>query len=247
MVNNLFHHGVETEEKDLSLAIALAADAKTVLDIGANIGLYAIALAGRNPTATVYAFEAAPTIYERLLRNVERSRLTNIVCVNAAAGRDERPLPIFLPVGGYSTMGTSVLDSVGGKPWWETHRDSLRCDYVSQIRMDAFAASAAPPMPVDFVKLDVERAELFVLEGFGALLSETTSIMCEVLPIEVLGAEQTERLSGLVRSAGFDIYLLDDDRLVARQAVVGDPAHLNQLFTRLAPGDLTRLTGRAVV
>ncbi len=43
----------------------------TILDFGANVGVFAIAQARSNPTARIVAIEAHPTIFEQLVANVK--------------------------------------------------------------------------------------------------------------------------------------------------------------------------------
>ncbi len=44
---------------------------KTVLDIGANEGRFAMAMAELLPQSHIFAFEPLPTVYERLCKNAE--------------------------------------------------------------------------------------------------------------------------------------------------------------------------------
>jgi FkbH-like protein/FkbM family methyltransferase len=46
-------------------------DGATVVDIGANIGMFSLFVLGRSPGARVYAFEPAPAVYELLRANCE--------------------------------------------------------------------------------------------------------------------------------------------------------------------------------
>jgi tRNA G46 methylase TrmB len=57
-------------------------DGDIVFDIGANIGLYTLYAAKRNPRCTVYAFEPAFQNFASLCRNIALNALTNVVPCN---------------------------------------------------------------------------------------------------------------------------------------------------------------------
>ncbi|MCB9507324.1 MAG: methyltransferase [Myxococcales bacterium] len=63
------------------------AGARRVLDAGAGVGVIALAIATRLPTATVVAVERQPALFERLARNIRANGLDGQV---AAALRDLR-------------------------------------------------------------------------------------------------------------------------------------------------------------
>src|SRR4051812_123923 len=57
------------------------ADEACVLDVGANIGLFAIFIQERWPDSFVYSFEPAPPLFELLQKNVARYG-SNVRCFN---------------------------------------------------------------------------------------------------------------------------------------------------------------------
>lgn len=58
-----------------------------ILDIGANIGSFAIWAIHRWPGATVYAYEPLPEIYEWLERNVEATNSAGIIPIDFGVGK----------------------------------------------------------------------------------------------------------------------------------------------------------------
>jgi FkbM family methyltransferase len=52
----------------------------TVVDVGANQGLYTLLIAGLCKPGTVYAFEPLPTLFQQLLSNVRENGVDNVVC-----------------------------------------------------------------------------------------------------------------------------------------------------------------------
>lgn len=146
----------ETRVMDL-----LAHDARVLLDIGANIGWYALRFARRLPQAVVHAFEPIPATHGWLLRNIARNGLQDRV-VPHAVGLSEHsgPTRFFVrPAGGTNASLRNVAQAEDAVP--VEGRTLTLDDWVAQ--------SGAVP---DFIKCDVEGAELLVFRGARATLTE---------------------------------------------------------------------------
>ena len=73
--NDLFWKGLKHfEATTLNLWKELAKKAKTIIDIGANTGVFSLVAGAVNPTAKIIAFEPLPDNYNKLQANV---RLNN--------------------------------------------------------------------------------------------------------------------------------------------------------------------------
>ena len=59
----------------------------TILDIGANIGLFSLFMISRFPAANIYAYEPMPPNFEYLTENVERNSATGITLENKAVDK----------------------------------------------------------------------------------------------------------------------------------------------------------------
>lgn len=123
----------------------------TVLDVGANIGGYAM-LFGQwvRPHGRVYAFEPEPELHAALERHVALNDLGGIVVPVAAAASDATGRAGFVTAGAH---GISRLSATG-------EATSL---VVNTITIDEFCdrESVRP----DLIKIDVEGAELAALRG----------------------------------------------------------------------------------
>src|SRR5262249_35521370 len=124
------------------------------LDIGANVGSYAV-LASGVCGATTWAFEPDPDTACNLKRNIAINDLDELVTVyELALGSSKGEVP--LTVG--KDTGNRVAD-VGEK--------NVRM--VGQQRLDALMGEAS--QPIIMIKLDVEGYEEEVLRGAQALLA----------------------------------------------------------------------------
>lgn len=70
------------------------------VDVGANIGYYTL-LASRlvGTAGAVFAIEASPSIFRRLVYNIIINRCANVRCLNAAAADSRGSLPLYLSPG----------------------------------------------------------------------------------------------------------------------------------------------------
>ena len=134
-------------------------DDSVCVDIGANIGLYTLAMAALARRGRVWAFEPAPGSYEFLERNIAVNGLDNVEAFNLAVAAtsgtvDFHDIPFFT-AGSFTVEGDSFLTSeVLGSSFFR----------APSVTLDEFVADHGL-RSVDFVKIDVEGGELSVLEG----------------------------------------------------------------------------------
>ena len=149
------------EPEESALMNRLAAGSKCILDIGANIGYHALRLAQRELTATVHAFEPLPQSFEFLSRNVALNALGERVrCYAHGLSNANGSFEFFIA----PENGTNAsLRNVAG-------RSDARCITGLALTLDSWTANTgATP---DFIKCDVEGAELLVFQGGRELLGQ---------------------------------------------------------------------------
>ncbi len=151
----------ETRAMDL-----LAANARSILDVGANIGLHAIRFAKRLAQARVYAFEPVPVSHAFLQRNVAANAVGDRVsCFNYGLSESSGTVDFFVsPSAG---TNASLLNVAGA-------HDAQRMVGLT-LTMDQWTANhkVAP----DFIKCDVEGAELLVFRGGSTTLAQHLPIV----------------------------------------------------------------------
>jgi FkbM family methyltransferase len=170
----LARHGLSGYEGEtIRLFLALVQDAKTVVDIGANTGLFALLAASAKADCRVWAFEPVPFIFEMLQANRRLNRLDNLEAVPQA-----------------------VADFVGESTFYITRTnvgiptDSSSCqgfrEQVEEFRfptttLDEYARSQKITR-IDLLKIDAEAAESKVIRGAQATLrTQRPLVICEVL------------------------------------------------------------------
>jgi FkbM family methyltransferase len=142
----------------------------TVYDLGANIGFFSL-LAARlvGEHGRVIAFEADPEIAARLREHVDRNRFRCMTVVEKAVWSEaskvffERVDPTTSPDRGLGhVVNTASANTIE----------------IEAVTLDDFARTSPAP---DFIKCDVEGAEVEVFRGAQRLLAEKRpGILCEI-------------------------------------------------------------------
>src|SRR5918992_1306931 len=185
-----------------------------VVDIGAHIGLYTIISSKRVGTkGKVVAIEAHPGNFEMLNSNIKLNQLTNVIPLNYAVHSKETKVKLYLPSGesGFTKYNTIMPNWINTQEKFvEVNANTL--DYLlqlNQIRQEE----------VNWIKIDVEGAELEVLKGATNVLSKSKDI---ALLIEVHGQNNYRPLVEFLSSYNFKIefektYETGDKHIILRK------------------------------
>jgi FkbM family methyltransferase len=154
---------------------------QAVFDIGAWEGVLALFFARAvGPEGAVVAFEPHPRHFRRLAENLALNGFAHA-----------RALPLAL--GAYDGAAPFASDAVAGRSRLVTAGAGAT---VPVARLDTLMAAERLPPP-DFIKIDVEGAELDVLLGAGATLAaRRPRLLIEVHP-EAPAADLLRYLDGL--------------------------------------------------
>jgi FkbM family methyltransferase len=136
----------------------------TVLDIGAHHGFYTVLAAKMvGPAGRVMSFEPSPRERERLLAHLRLNRILERVSVfPIALGRETAESTLYV-VAGRDTGCNSLRPPAVTEP--------TRAVQVQVTSLDALLVEQNVPH-VDFIKMDVEGAELDVLNGAEGLAEQ---------------------------------------------------------------------------
>ena len=161
---------------------------RTVVDLGANVGLTTLYFAASAPGARFICVEPAPGNADLLRRNV--APVSRAIVVEAAVANES---------------GTVAFDDTG--PAWGGGISSDGRLRVEAISIDDLIARYAPEGTIDLIKMDIEGAEAEVFSGPMAWLDRVACIVAELHPPFSL-----ERFRSLLTARGFDIL---DGRMMA--------------------------------
>jgi FkbM family methyltransferase len=135
-----------------------------VLDVGANVGHYAMKVRELAPTSRVYAFEAHPSAFRTLLENGNKYGFR---AFNVACGSENGESSLF----DYDGASGSEHASVYREVIEQIHRSASQKFEVKAAKLDDLV-NQLEISAIDLAKVDVEGAELDVLLGFQRCLRE---------------------------------------------------------------------------
>jgi polyketide synthase PksN len=204
-----------------------------VLDIGANIGMFALYVRQRFPQSRVWSFEPAPHCVERLRHNVaihaDDVRIFPVALGDRDGETDFSYYPQYSILSGMFAEETRDLDTL---------RAGARTLYVEKYRSEPsereldllvgskLAAREVFKCPVkrlstvlaeekagriSLAKIDVERAEGLILAGIDA--ADLRRIDQFVVEVHDQGAREHETMAAQLTSAGYRCQLMVEPTL----------------------------------
>ncbi len=180
------------------------ADYDTVLEIGANVGLFSLFFAKTfeqmgKKNGQVFAFEPSREAYRRLLQNLKLNSIKNIQVFNCAVG-DQTVFADFFEPKGHLTNG-SLLPEFAGH-----FSASLLVSRTLVLHADLLE-SLLPHGKRALVKIDTEGSECRVLIGLkDVIMKKKPDILLEVLSIYQDNLNKLEFL----KRAGYQFFNITD-------------------------------------
>ncbi len=153
IVSRAIRRGEVFDENIMNIAKQYLKKGDAVLDLGANYGQMSVGLSKIvGPEGKVYAFEAEPYVYSILQHNIKANNCTNIVPVFGAVHYENDvelifPEPDFDKFKTYGSYGLDMKAKEGRK--------------VKTLTIDSLAI----PEKIGFMKIDVQGADLFAMQG----------------------------------------------------------------------------------
>jgi FkbM family methyltransferase len=206
-------------QEALLLRIFAQSERLTILDAGACEGDSAVRYARLFPKARIYAVEPLPGNLAMITRNVAEYGTPNVTpvegCLSDADGEAVFHVSSGSPLEHFDTdqdwdfgnKSSSLLAperTVEVHPWLEFGDEVT----VKTMRLDGLAARLGVDA-IDFFHLDVQGAELMVLQGAGTLLPRIRTLWLEVEAVELYRGQPVKSDMGeFLRRAGF-VRLID--------------------------------------
>lgn len=176
------------------------------VDVGGHVGYFTV-IASRavGNQGRVFAFEPAPSNYQRLVRHVALNECRNVVPLHLAAASE--PGGVTLHINSDNDGGHALWD-VRQHPLNERSRATPRTHQAWAVPIEGVVGAG----PVRAMKLDVEGAELDALRGAEALLAGSDGVPFVVAEINrgglnAMGTSE-EELRGWMDQRGYDTWLM---------------------------------------
>lgn len=125
----------------------------TFLDIGANIGFYSTHLAKIHPQLKIHSFEPLPKTFSYLKRHIEMNKCSGVRIYNFGFSDKEGEFTYYYYSSGSGNASMAKLSDQEGV-------QEINCKVR---KLDDFTRENK--IKADFIKCDVEGAELFVFKG----------------------------------------------------------------------------------
>jgi len=140
-------------------------------DVGANVGYFTLVASDAvGKSGKIFAFEPEPKNFSLLRKNVQVNKCANARCEQKAVTGADRPVELFLSSFNY-----------GDHRIFQSHDDE---DYNrgrqrarTQVEGVALDSYFAPGTRINFIKMDVQGAEYFALQGMKRVLRDNPDVV----------------------------------------------------------------------
>lgn len=147
---NFFNYELD----ELKMQYNLIREDDIIFDIGGNYGWYAMHLANKFPKSKIFSFEPIPKTYNQFLKNKELNNISNIEVLNFGLSDSRGSFSFYFDPN--LSVNASLSNVSDSKNVIEVicNVDTLD-EYVEKNKVEK----------IDFIKCDIEGAELFALKG----------------------------------------------------------------------------------
>lgn len=150
------------QQSALDTALKYVKQFNVAVDVGANIGLQSIRLAQK--FKQVHAFEPTSLNYDCLTINAET--FTNIKTYKTGLGESAHSTTIKLPTTSSNCGAFSIIDFADENE--NVYREEINIDLLDKFNLE-----------VDFIKIDTQGFELFVVKGAKHTLANRPVLLLE--------------------------------------------------------------------
>lgn len=153
------------EKDDSDMIFRLVNDSDTVFDIGGNMGWYSIGLYKVKNNVDIHTFEPIPSTYESLVGNAKING-SKIKINNFGLSDKKQDLTFYFHKEGSVNASAAIMNDEKENIEVKCHVDTLD-NYFSECKLDK----------LDFIKCDVEGAELLTFKGGVKTISKYKPIV----------------------------------------------------------------------
>jgi FkbM family methyltransferase len=169
---------------------------RVIVDLGANIGVFALFAARQSQKSKIICFEPFPETFQRLEDNVKNNRLNDRVVCHQLAVSGRREHRVMAP-GGFGSTTSHLLESSIDKSK-KLDADAVEC--ITFGDMLKKVGEVCSTQTIDLLKMDIEGAEYEFLENISPdLLSVVNEVQMEYHP-----CGNKELLFNKLESAGLE-------------------------------------------
>lgn len=186
-------NGVRWEPEIMALCEKYVQPNTTVVDIGANMGTFAVRLGQLvGPNGVVFAFEPQRIIYQQLCTNIFLNKLYNVFTYQMALGSEVKKVSLTPINYNNGAPGEVRIHGTGG-------------EVVDCVPLDSFNLTN-----VSLIKMDVERYEPFVFDGARKTIENNRPIILFELTTIPLPDYPTDYIVKFLVNLNYNVYEVSD-------------------------------------
>jgi FkbM family methyltransferase len=209
---------IESTEKEV--VYNLASKCKTIFDIGANIGWYTLNFSKFLSVEKIYAFEPIPITYDYLKKHIELNNIHNAEIYNFGLSNEVAEKTFYWTK---EELGSSSLTNL---------RDRIEIEKtVCQLNtIDNFVKNTN--IKIDFIKCDVEGAELLVFQGgIETIKRDKPIIFSEMLrKWSAKFSYHPNDIIKLLSDIGYNCFTINNNKLVPFKKMTEETKETNFIF-----------------
>lgn len=206
--------GKLVEEPEMVLFPNILKEDSVSLDIGANFAYHTVRYAQLSPKGKVYAFEPIPFTFKVCQKIVKHYHLPQVEVFQKGVGNENKTVTFSVPLQDFGAMSAGQAhlgarnNELEGK---EKHYKFSKSQEIEAeiIRIDDFLLPKLTRL--DYVKMDIEGAEYFALQGMEKTLKQFKPLVfMEINPFFLQGFGISERsLNECITQLGYEVYVMN--------------------------------------
>lgn len=210
----------EADEGNMILRLIKPGD--VVFDIGANIGWYTLNILMKHEGILVYSFEPIKSSYQYLIKNLTLNNQNTDKAYNFGLSDKNKTIKFYFDT--ECAMASSMANLRESK--------NTVIEECEVKRMDDFVSSTLSLEKLDFIKCDVEGAELYVFKGGIETMKKYKPIVFS----EMLRkwskkfGYHPNKIIDLFHSIDYECYIINNDKIEKFGYVDNDTVQTNYLF-----------------
>jgi FkbM family methyltransferase len=236
-------------EPELDLISYGVRPGETVIDIGANYGLYSYHFSRAvRPGGKVYAFEPVPFTAKTFKLIATALRFNNVTLFEKGCGDKPGTLRFRVPIAESGAIMAGVVHIATRDNERDGRQQHARFERSKEIECEIVTLDDVIPSSereVSFIKCDIEGADYFALKGAAKIIEKhKPTVVSEINPWFVEGFGLTvQQLVSFFTDQGYKLYRYENKQLIETpvEKVVEDnwvfvhPSRMDRFRSILAP------------
>ena len=180
-------------EREIDLFVGLVTKSSSVIDVGANRGTYALPVSRRlSNEGNLYLFEPVPFLFNYLQKGFKKKKNVKVFQLGCSDRTGMAKIKIPYNSGQLGLGSGSIVNQYS-----EYEEIEIEIARIDDLNLSY----------IDFIKIDVEGYETFVLEGAIKVIQKTKPIILVEIDWN-MGNEYFQRLLDLINFIGYRILSL---------------------------------------